>query len=183
MIERPPFEHNIYLNPQYYYDFSISSNKEIQEWLDKPIKFKENLIDSSNITVYFETWNKNYYPILAKTEIKTFRELLFFCYKFYLKHEIDKDFVLKKKMPIETGYWFFYLDLTGCFLDKIEISDINHIFVHLKSPKGAPNKPTNPDIVDTRSYLCKQCYTLHIKDLKKCPKCNCYLIMENRKYS
>ena len=186
---RIPLEHNIYTNPLYYFD-KASDNLNFNQWLDTKI-FPDNL---DKINIQFPIINNHFYlNYWTETPIETHRDLLFSIYDFYFKCEIDQDYAGEHNLPIQSGYWFFYLDITGCYLDGFDKIDKNTLKIYTKSLQSIPNVSIPiPNIVvkniqtdksiKEKSYLCKKCYYLNVIERTKCPRCKTVLTKENRKY-
>ena len=173
----PPFEHNIYTNPHYYYDASTSADKTTQEWLDTQIQLNGTPIDPLKITLQFQIDHNVFYSIYLGKEIKTYRDLVYATYDFYMKEAIDMEFTEAHELPINCGYWYFYLDIIGCYLAGFEIKNNNTIQICARPQKTKPTK-TVEKIVP--SYLCKKCYHLHISERTHCNRCKTALTPENR---
>ena len=120
---------NLYfLNPFYYYT-PESNNKLIQSWLDQKIFAKPQKLGITNILFPLENgvYYQNYW---TETPIITNRDLLLNIYEFYFKCEIDGDFTSENNLSIHSGYWFFFLDISGWMLEGYEIIDDNSIKIY-----------------------------------------------------
>lgn len=181
-----PAYYNIYLNPEYYFDQSTHSDN-LQKWLDQPITFKGQSIDLVNTILHFPLPSDNFYPYHPTIPLKTNLDILLACNEFYFETEIDWEYAHFNKLPIETGYWYFYLDITGSLLTGFEVRDTDEIIINLSKETDKISQSLNSTneikIKPGHCFLCKKCYHCNLPDKlnKRCSGCKTILIPDNIK--